>query len=149
MNPLSDIPVQLIPRDDEPTDLPAAPSPQALALLQELQNMLNTLMTKGESNSIDIRSLPMLPGDYEQIKSILGDGEVTATVSAMGPTRIHETRIPGIWWVTHSNANDEVMAEIIEVTPMPEILQTPEVELQHAGGRLGKIIDEFNARPNK
>lgn len=144
MNPLSDIPIALIPRDNE-TEAPShPPSAQVRALLQELLNMLDTLINTGESNSIDIRSLPMLPGDYDHIKAILGDGEVKATVSAMGPTQIQETHIPGIWWVTHYNLNEEVMAEFIEVTALPQILLTPEVDLQHASERLAHYIDNLS-----
>jgi len=144
MNPLSDIPIALIPREDE-TEAPSQPlSAQVRALLQELRSMLDTLINTGDSNSIDIRSLPMLPGDYDQIKAILGDGEVTATVSAMGPTQIRETHIPGIWWVTHYNLDEEVMAEFIEVTALPQILLTPEIDLQHAGERLDYFIDKLN-----
>ena len=143
MNPLSDIPIALVPRDDELDRLSQPPSPQVLALLRELQNMLDVLIGTGASNSIDIRSLPMMPGDYDHIKAILGEGEVTATVSAMGPTHVRETQIPGIWWVTHCNVREEVMAEFIEVTPLPQILLTQDVELQHAGERLAHCIDKL------
>ena len=148
MNPLSDIPIALIPREEELDTSTQPPSSQVLALLQELRTMLDSLITSGESNSIDIRSLPLMPGDYDVIKHILGAGEVTATVSAMGPTHIRETQIPGIWWVTHRNAHDEVMAEIIEVTPLPEILLTQEVDLQHAAGRLTRLVDELSGKQN-
>ena len=152
MNPLSDIPIALIPREEELDISPQPPSSQVLALLQELRTMLDTLITTGKSNSIDIRSLPLMPGDYDAIKHILGAGEVTATVSAMGPTHIRETQIPGIWWVMHCNVKEEVLAEIIEVTSMPKILQIPHVELQHAGEwlmeRIGKLTERSSAKPD-
>ena len=92
---------------EQNTPSDAAPSAQILALLQELRDMLDSLATSGQCSAIDIRSLPMLPGDYEFLTGFFGEGEVTATINALGPTSIKETRIPGIWWVTHRNANDD------------------------------------------
>lgn len=96
----------------------------ALPLLHEIEVLLNDLVTTGKSASIDLRSLPMLPGDYEKLQEVLGQGEVSATVEALGPTQVRETAIHGVWWITHRNVDDEVTAELIEVTYLPEILRT-------------------------
>lgn len=96
----------------------------ALPLLHEIEILLNDLVTTNKSASIDLRSLPMLPGDYEELRQVLGEGEVSATIDALGPTRVRETAIHGVWWVTHRNADGEVTAEFIEVTCLPEILKT-------------------------
>ena len=109
-----------------------SPSPQAKAILLELQGMLYELVHTGKSTSIDIRSLPITPGDFEYLKSLLGEGEVTATINALGPTKIIETEIPGVWWITHYNADEMVLAESIEVTELPELLKTQQQDLQQA-----------------
>lgn len=96
----------------------------ALPLLHEIEILLNDLVATNKSASIDLRSLPMLPGDYETLREVLGEGEVSATVDALGPTQVHETAIHGVWWVRHQNADGEVTAEFIEVTYLPEILKT-------------------------
>lgn len=96
----------------------------ALPLLHEIEVLLNDLVTTNKSASIDLRSLPMLPGDYETLREVLGQGEVSATVDALGPTLARETAIHGVWWVTHRNTDGEVTAEFIEVTHVPEILKT-------------------------
>jgi hydrogenase-1 operon protein HyaF len=128
MSGLSDIPVEVI----DSCATAAEPSPQLLAILQELETMLKELIDSGEQNSIDIRSLPMMPGDYEQLKMILGEGEVQATVNTLGPSQVMETKIPGIWWISHRNAHDEVLAEFIEVTSLPEILKPQPGDLKEA-----------------
>ena len=120
-----------------------APSAQILALLQELRGMLDSLAASGESNVIDIRSLPMLPGDYEFLTEFLGEGEVTATINALGPTTVKETRIPGVWWITHRNANDEVLSELIEVTVLPEMLKTQHADLKGASGTLDSYLADI------
>lgn len=96
----------------------------ALPLLHEIGVLLTDLVTTGKSASIDLRSLPMLPDDYEKLREALGQGEVSATVDALGPSQVRETAIHGVWWVTHRNADGEVTAEFIEVTCLPEILKT-------------------------
>lgn len=96
----------------------------ALPLLHEIEVLLNDLVTTGKPTSIDLRSLPMLPGDYKKLREVLGEGEVSATIEALGPTLVRETAIHGVWWVTHRSADGEVTAEFIEVTHVPDILKT-------------------------
>ena len=128
MSGLADIPVEVI----NSKAATAEPSAQVMAILQELETMLKQLIDTGEHNGIDIRSLPMMPGDYEQLKMILGEGEVQATVNSLGPSRVIETQVPGIWWISHRNAHDEVLAEFIEVTPLPDILKLQPGDLDEA-----------------
>lgn len=104
----------------------------ALPLLHEIETLLNELVTTGKAASIDLRSLPMLPGDYEQLRQWLGEGEVGATVEALGPTRVHETAVSGVWWVTHYNDDDQVVADFIEVAYVPEILKTHPADARQA-----------------
>ena len=102
----------------------------ARAVLREIETLLTVLAEKGEEGSIDLSSLPLTPEAYDLLEETLGEGEVTAEVSSLGVTRVHETGIPGVWWVTHYNEDDDVMAEFIEVTHCPEILLTPEDDVK-------------------
>lgn len=119
MNDLKDIPIAVV---DDDADLIL--SGNADPILSEIQSLLNDLVTSGKSASIDLRSLPLLPGDYEKLKEVLGQGEVSATIDAMGPTQVCETAVHGVWWVTHYNSDETIIAEFIEVTYIPEILRT-------------------------
>ena len=119
MNDLKGIPIAVA---DDVTDLTL--SGNSVPILHEIQSLLNDLVTSGKSASIDLRSLPMFPGDYERLKEVLGQGEVSATIDAMGPTQVRETSVHGVWWVTHYNSDETIIAEFIEVTTMPEILRT-------------------------
>ena len=136
MSGLSDIPVEVNAADQPP-------SPALLALLEELKSMLEQLARQGVSDRIDIRSLPFLPGDYEQLERILGDGEVNVTIDSLGPSTIRETAIPGIWWTTHRNADDEILTELIEVTELPDLLKTPQEDIVEAPARLQKILQQL------
>jgi len=94
----------------------------ALPVLHEIRYALEKLIDSGEETVIDLRALPFAPGDEAILLSTLGTGEVEATVDALGPTRITETAIDGVWLVTHSNSEDAVVARFIEVCAVPGIL---------------------------
>ena len=114
----------------------------AMPLLYEIEFLLGDLLATGKATSIDLRSLPMLPGDYEKLREVLGDGEVSATIDAMGPTQVRETAVHGVWWVTHYNSDHTVIAEFIEVTYVPEILRTHPADV-----RVG--LDSLRSRLNQ
>lgn len=120
------------------------PTTQVIAILNEIATLLAKLVEQGKTDSIDLRSLPMFPGDYEALKAALGEGEIHATLTAIGPSTLQETAIPGVWWVTHRNEHQETVAEFIEVTPLPELLKTTDTDLQQAPQRLQACIDELN-----
>lgn len=80
------------------------------------------LLDNGRGHSIDLRSLPLAPGELEYLKQTLGRGEVHVEIDALGKSEVQETAYRGIWWVTHRNALDDVMAEFIEVSFCPDIV---------------------------
>jgi hydrogenase-1 operon protein HyaF len=114
------------------------------AVLREIHRMLEILVTNNEVNSIDLSSLPLSPEDRQLLEETLGEGEVTAEVNSLGPTRVLETGIPGVWWVRHYNADGEVMAEFIEVTDCPEILLTPQEDMKDGLEALHALLFEAN-----
>ncbi len=102
----------------------------AQAILSEIASLIARLLEEGEEGVIDLRALPMGPMDREALKEALGEGEVKAHLEALGPTEVYETAYPGVWWVTHRNAEGEVVAERIEVTFFPGILKSPEGDVR-------------------
>ena len=106
----------------EATDLPTG---NVTALLHEIAGLLDTWVEKGQAGSIDLRSLPLSHGDYDELGEALGVGAVTASVEAIGASDVLETRYPGVWRVTHRNEAGEVVADLIEVCEAPAILRAP------------------------
>lgn len=94
------------------------------ALLAEIAAHLEKLAHDGATASIDLNSLPFAPGEYEQLRQLLGQGEVTAHIEAVGPSEIVETRYSGVWWVTHYNVEGDIVADLLEITAIPEILKS-------------------------
>jgi len=102
------------------------------AILNEINSLMQVLLETGVSNTIDLRGLPLEPGEYESLKAILGEGEVSATLETMGSSKIIETQLSGVWWLFHDDENAERLAEFIEVTFMPTILKSDRVEVAAA-----------------
>ena len=143
MNEFRQIPVTVLPDSEDEVTITGT----VRALLQELMDMVIALVETGATNVIDLKSLPLAPGELEQLRLVLGEGEVEAIVNALGPSHIQETMVPGIWWITHKNSNDEVVAEFIEVTSLPEILLTQHEEVWNSVDVLKGRIEEFDADP--
>jgi hydrogenase-1 operon protein HyaF len=118
----------------------------ALPILHEIRYALRRFADTGEGSVIDLRSIPFGPGDEERLLEALGKGEVEATVSALGPTRVWETAFPGVWIVDHRNADDERLVLHVEITDVPEILraQPPDVQdgLDALDSRIGVRAQE-------
>ena len=134
---LSEIPIRI----DGPA-LPGGPAPSGglgdgvSAILAELATLLERLAENHIPASIDLRSLPMSPQDRSELQRALGEGEVRATVTAEGLSSIRETRVSGVWWVEHRDAQGELIAELLEVTSVPQILASASDEIAAAARAL-------------
>lgn len=112
------------------------------ALLAEIAAQLEQLLSKGSSSLIDLKSLPLGPHEYEQLRFTLGQGEVTARLEAIGPSEIVETQFPGVWWVTHYNVEGDIIADIIEIARIPSLLQSQVEDMQAGLARLQIMLKE-------
>lgn len=93
------------------------------AILAELETALHELLNGGRGHSIDLRSLPFAPGELDYLREVLGAGEVRIEIEALGKSRINETAVRGVWWVTHYNALDDRMAEFLEIGFCPDLVR--------------------------
>ncbi|MDT8448794.1 MAG: hydrogenase expression/formation C-terminal domain-containing protein [Wenzhouxiangellaceae bacterium] len=92
------------------------------ALAHEIVAGLERLQDNGESSAIDLKSLPMAPEEFNEVRDMLGSGEIDLTLDLDGPTRIRETAYPGVWWIRHESGDGRVLAEYIEIGRFPEFL---------------------------
>lgn len=104
----------------------------ALPILHEVRHALQRLIATGEATQIDLNSIPFGPGDQERLTGLLGIGEVSATIEALGKTLIQETAIPGVWLVDHQNAEGQRLALHIEIATTPGILAAQPEDLATA-----------------
>ena len=133
MSRLSDIPVRIEP--PAPIEPPGGGLGGGVnAILSELATLLERLVRGEPAGWIDLRSLPMSPRDRAELQRVLGDGEVQATVDAQGLSKMRETRVSGVWWVEHFDQQGELIAQLLEVSRVPEMLASASDEIA-AGAR--------------
>ena len=120
---------------------PPASHGNPVPLLHEVRHALARLLDAGEPSCIDLRALPMGPGDEAVLDRVLGIGEVAASVSVLGKSSVLETSFPGVWIVTHRNEDDQIVSRFIEVTYVPKILASHVPDIQDGYERLKARLD--------
>ncbi len=113
-------------------------------LLHEIRHALRRVADGKEGTVIDLRRLPLAPGEEERIEDELGKGEVRVELDALGPTVVQETSYAGVWLVTHRNTEQQVVGRFIEVTRMPELLKAQEADIERGISRLENELAASN-----
>lgn len=109
---------------DIPVSIDARFTGNVAPLMHEIRHALQDLYDDNKTHVIDLRSLPMAPGEEDTIIEMLGHGEVQCQLSSLGLSEIYETRYAGVWLLTHYNYSHEITGRFIEVTRLPEILKS-------------------------
>lgn len=115
----------------------------ALPILHQIRHALSRLAEAGERAVIDLMAIPFGPGDEELLVEVLGQGEVSAVVDALGPTRVNETAYPGVWLVDYRDTEDARIAFQIEITEIPNILKAQPEDVADGIERLGSRLEDF------
>jgi len=101
-------------------------------IMHEIRHALEALVESGECSIIDLRSIPLAPGEEEAIIETLGQGEVHASLEVLGLSEIYETLYAGVWLITHFNESNAIIGRFIEITELPEILKSQHEDMSKA-----------------
>ena len=112
-------------------------------ILHEIRHALEELLENGKTSIIDLRSIPLAPGEEDTIINTLGRGEIDAHLNALGPSDIYETRYSGVWLITHYNENESVVSRFIEITELPDILKSQREDMTCA---LEELTEELESQ---
>ncbi len=138
MNGLDDIAVKVELGAHQPTGM-------AQAILREIHTQLSRLVETHQPGVIDLKGMPLTEADLEELRALLGRGEVHATLEVAGPTELYETAYAGVWWVTHRNIEGVNVAEQIEIAQVPNIVLTHRDDI---GTSLARLADSLAAQGN-
>jgi len=105
-------------------------------LLGEIRHALERLLATGAIHAIDLRTIPLGPGEEERLLAALGTGELCATFDALGRSELQECSYPGVWRISHWNAAGELIGQFIEVTFAPDLLASNREDIQAGLERL-------------
>ncbi len=117
-------------------------------ILHEVRHALKKLLDTGETSTIDIRAIPLAPGEEQTIIEALGQGEVHARLEALGPSEIVETKYSGIWLITHCNEAGSIISRTIEIAGIPGILKSQPEDMHHALEALAKKLATDESKPH-
>lgn len=109
-------------------------------ILNEIRLALQRLVQTGEPTVIDLLSTPLAPGEQAHVEAALGEGELKASIDALGPSEVRETAFAGVWLVTHYNTHRQVMGKYIEITPIPQILKSHPEDIRAGLARLNEQL---------
>ncbi len=113
-------------------------------LLHEIRHAVQALLAEGETTTIDMRSMPLAPGEETRIETLLGEGEIRVELNALGRSDIIETRFPGVWLITHRNTEDVILGKHIQICFIPDILKAQQRDIE-AG--LEQLSSELQIEP--
>ena len=82
----------------------------------------------------------MAPDEETQLLETLGQGEIQATLSALGNSEVIETGIAGVWLVTHHNEEGVLVGRFIEICHIPEILKSQTEDARFALQALDNLL---------
>ena len=94
-------------------------------LMMQVEQAIEDLVDGGAGTVIDLTAMPFSDRDEEELRQQLGQGEVSATVNAFGPTLVEETALPGVWLVEHKDTEERRLTLHLEVCRVPAILVAP------------------------
>ena len=117
------------------------------ALLHEIRHALALLLDGGTTTVIDLKRIPLAPGEEEQIIHCLGSGEVRAELHALGRSEFAETAIAGVWLVSHYDNEEHVTARFIEVTRIPEMLCSQPADMLNGLEKLNTYLAANRMEP--
>lgn len=138
MNAKADIPIRLV--SNGPSSESGVLRGGLRAIMHEILAMVENLAAYGEAGQIDLRSLPLAPGEYAHLKAALGKGEAEIRLELEGQTVCRETAYPGVWWVQHDDPSGARKAEFIEVAKVPGILVPDGDDLRDGVLRLERAL---------
>lgn len=109
-------------------------------LLHEIRHALDRLSRGEDGSIIDLQSMPLAPGEEKRIEEALGQGEVSITIDALGPSTVQETAYPGVWLVTHRNTENAVVARLVEITKIPALVMAQDEDIRAGLARLDQHL---------
>lgn len=117
-----------MPSEMNTYDLPILPEaddlnqcPQAVAVMDKLQSMLKRYQIGEPTQLLRLDAMP--DADLDMLNQILGEGEVSILIEGELTIRIQETVMAGVWRQRVTNAQGDLVAEVLEVADIPAILR--------------------------
>ena len=111
-------------------------------ILAEIKAALRNLLKTGQETIIDLNNTPCDQECEDTLKEILGQGEVSATLTIFGCDQIQETSIHGVWWVSHTNDTGAILTKAIYISYVPSVLPAQREDVEYSITVLDKRLTD-------
>jgi hydrogenase-1 operon protein HyaF len=116
-----------MPRRMDSYSAPAMPDPETMRQLdgaREAMRWLQEALTERQDGTQPgLADLSGLDADSrEVVHQVLGEGEVSISVSGDANARVQESVLAGVWRILHLDDEGRVVADLLEVAPYPYLL---------------------------
>ena len=115
----------------------------AMPVLAEVRDHAERYRPGCPGTAVNIGRLSMSPTDENLINRALGDGPVQATCRGYGISRAASTGCRNVWRVRHFNADERMLANVIEIVDVPEIVAAPEEDIRDGVNALADAIAAY------
>lgn len=115
----------------------------AIPLVTELNARIAVSDEQAEPYVINLTLLPQSDEDIEFLKQRLGTGTVTVLSRGYGNCRVSSTATKNVWWVQYFNAQDAIILNTLEVTPVPVVVCAAIEDIEDSAGRLREIREVY------
>jgi len=113
-----------MPSEMNTYDIPILPEsdalqacPHAVSAMDMLQTLLERYAPGNQTLSMTLDGMP--ENDLDMLNQILGEGEVSISITGEEPIEIQETVMAGVWRLRRLNAKGDVLSETLEVADIP------------------------------
>lgn len=130
-------------------EIPAAEHIGDLLGARDAMNWLRAALRAADGDKRSIADISAIDVDNrELVNQVLGEGEVSITSTGPLRARTQESVLAGVWRTIYTNADEQVVADLLEVAPVPHIVDEAEHGLKQIDCSAADAPDDvMNALP--
>jgi len=134
---MKDIPIRI--ESNQNSD----PYPNVRSVLVEIQHGLQQFNKNGHKHIIDLGSIPIAPYERVKLLEVLGQGEVSISLSSLGQSEIYETAISGVWITKHRDEQEQISAMFVDICRIPDIVLSQMDDMDSLTEELQQLIEKL------
>jgi hydrogenase-1 operon protein HyaF len=123
--------------------IPPAEVMNAMPILSEVQEHLQTWQPGQTAHVINLSLLPLSPADIEFLEQTLGEGPVQTLSRGYGECQVRSTACPNLWWVRYYNSMGTLILNTLEVVDIPLVACAAQDDLDDSRRRMQELLEPY------
>ena len=122
---------------------PPAEVMNAMPILSEVQEHLQTWQPGQTAHVINLTLLPLSPADIDFLEETLGEGPVKTLSRGYGECQVRSTACPNLWWVRYYNSMGTLILNTLEVVDIPLVACAAQDDLDDSRLRMRELLEPY------